>query len=64
MKTVGRRGLTIAGFGAMWTIAGIFASSIVGSIATMCELPVVPVSAKTLSESISFFTAVTERAGT
>ncbi len=54
----------MAGLGAMWTMVGILASSMVGSMATMCELPVVPVSAKTLSLSISFFTADTERAGT
>ena len=48
----------------MCTMVGIFASSMVGSIATMCELPVVPVMPNTLSESMSFFTAETERAGT
>ncbi|MCY1546467.1 hypothetical protein D9M68_824650 [compost metagenome] len=64
MKTVGRRGLTTAGLGAMCTMVGILASSMVGNMATMCELPVVPVNANTLSESISFFTAETERAGT
>ena len=64
MNTVGRRGFTATGFGAMCTMVGIFASSIVGSIATMCELPVVPVSAKTLSLSSSFFSADSERAGT
>ena len=64
MNTVGRRGLTTAGLGAMCTMVGIFSSSMVGSMATMCELPVVPVSANTLSLSISFLTDDTERAGT
>ena len=64
LKTVLRGGVKCAPATAAKFSAGIWFSSMVGIIASRCDEPEVPSKANTLSTSISFFTACTERCGT